>query len=203
MNADLVAADPCTMGPCAMLLGTLLMESPKSETSSEVVRGICAMDLVNEWPYGTAEEKKGIASLFEDARGLSLDTLDREYHHLFVGPNNLQAPPWGSVYLDSEAVVFGDSCVALVRWMRENGVALHEDSSREPADQIGRVLVLLAWLCDNEPALVDDYLRLHVLTWAFRYFEGLEAAAEGPFYRAVAKLASATLADIAVCRGLK
>ena len=81
------------------------------------------MDLVNEWPYGTAEEKKGAALLLKEARKLSLETLDREFHHLFVGPNDLEAPPWGSVYLDSEAVVFGDSCMSLVRWMKENGIA--------------------------------------------------------------------------------
>ena len=44
------------------------------------------MDLVNEWPYGTAEEKKGAALLLKEARKLSLETLDREFHHLFVGP---------------------------------------------------------------------------------------------------------------------
>ena len=198
MNADLVDT-----GSCAMLLGTLFIESPKSGAVADVVRGICEMDLVNEWPYGATGEKEAIALLLKKVRELSPDALDREYHHLFVGPNNLEAPPWGSVYLDSEAVVFGDSCMALVRWMRAHGIALHEDSSREPADQIGRVLVLLAWLCDNDPDLVDDYLQQHVLTWVFRYFERLETASEGLFYRAVARLASITLADIAARRGLK
>lgn len=161
------------------------------------------MDLVNEWPYGTAEEKKGAALLLKEARKLSLETLDREFHHLFVGPNDLEAPPWGSVYLDSEAVVFGDSCMSLVRWMKENGIASQEGPSREPADQIGRMFMLLAWLCENDPDLVDEFLQQHLLTWAFRYFEQLEAASEGSFYRGVAKLASTTLSDIAAQRGLK
>lgn len=198
-----MGADFANAAPCATLLGTLLMESPKGDTTSKIVRGLCEMDLVNEWPYGTAEEKKDAALLLKEAGELSLETLDREFHHLFVGPNDLEAPPWGSVYLDSEAVVFGDSCMSLVRWMKENGIASQEGPSREPADQIGRMFMLLVWLCENDPDLVDEYLQQHLLTWAFRYFEQLEAASEGSFYRGVAKLASTTLSDIAAQRGLK
>ena len=73
---------------------------------------------------------------------------------------------------------------------------------RPPTDQIGRMLVLLGWMCENEPSLVDDYLRLHLLTWAPRYFERLEAAADGPFYRAVAELSALTLRGVAEQRGL-
>ena len=197
MNAELA-----NTSSCAMLLGTLLMQSPKSGAIAEVARSLCEMDLVGEWPFGSRGELAEVADLLKKARALSPAELDREFHRLFVGPQHLDAPPWGSVYLDSEAVVFGDSCVALTRWMRANGIALHEGPSREPADHIGRMLVLLGWICENDSSLVDDYLRLHLLTWAPRYFERLETAAEGPFYRALAKLAALTLEDIARQRGL-
>ena len=74
-----MGADFANTAPCATLLGTLLMESPKGDTTSKIVRGLCEMDLVNEWPYGTAEEKKDAALLLKEARGLSLETLDREF----------------------------------------------------------------------------------------------------------------------------
>ncbi len=34
----------------------------------------------------------------------------------------LPAPPWGSVWLDKENVLFGDSTLALREWMRANGI---------------------------------------------------------------------------------
>ena len=126
---------------------------PHSEIArAEAIEGLFELDLEKEWPYGSRGELRDVAALLEDARALSLRDLDREFHHLFVGPQHLEAPPWGSVYLDAEAVVFGDSCKDLVRWMRRHGIALHEGASREPADQIGRMLVLLSWICRNDPS---------------------------------------------------
>lgn len=197
MNAELT-----NTSSCATLLGTLLMQSPKSGPVAEAAKGLCDMDLENEWPFGSSSELAEAATLLEEARSYSLERLDREFHHLFVGPNHLDAPPWGSVYLDAESVVFGDSCIELVRWMRANGIALHESDSREPADQIGRMLVLLSWICENEPVLADDYLELHLLTWAPKYFRRLKTAANDPFYRALAILSAITIKDIASQRGL-
>ncbi len=52
----------------------------------------------------------------------------------------LPAPPWGSVWLDKESVLFGDSTLALRQWMRENGIALEADGN-EPEDHFGTVLL--------------------------------------------------------------
>lgn len=197
MNAEFT-----NTGSCATLLGTLLIQSPKSGPVAEAADGLCIMDLENEWPFGSQSELAKIATLFKAASHCSPERLDREFHRLFVGPHHLDAPPWGSVYLDAEAVVFGDSCIELDRWMRANGIALCENVSREPADQIGRMLILLSWICENEPALIDDYLEIHLLTWAPSYFKQLGAAASEPFYSALAKLATITLEDIAIQRGL-
>lgn len=197
MNAELT-----NTSSCATLLGTLLMQSPKSGPVAEAAKGLCAMDLESEWPFGSSGELTEVAALLGKARNYSPVQLDREFHHLFVGPHHLDAPPWGSAYLDAESVVFGDSCVELTRWMRANGIALHEDGCREPADQIGRMLVLLSWICENEPVLADDYLELHLLTWAPKYFERLKTAASDPFYRALAMLSTITIRDIANQRGL-
>ena len=117
-----------------------------------------------------------------------------------MGPGKLAAPPWGSVYLDSESVLFGDSCVALQRWMRARGIQLHEGESREPVDHIGRMLVLLSWLSDNQPDQVGPFLDEHLMTWALRYFEQLGPAAAGTLYEPLWRLALLTLEAIAQSR---
>ena len=111
-----------------------------------------------------------------------------------------QRSPWGSVYLDSESVLFGDSCIALGRWMRARGIELHEGESREPVDHIGRMLVLLSWLCDNQPDQVIPFMEEHLMTWAPRYFAQLEPAAAGTLYEPLGHLASLTLEGVPLLR---
>lgn len=64
----------------------------------------------------------------------------RKRQRLFIGPWALPAPPRGSVWLDKESVLFGDSTLALRQWMRENGIALEADGN-EPEDHFGTVLL--------------------------------------------------------------
>lgn len=67
---------------------------------------------------------------------------------LFIGPWALPAPPWGSVWLDKESVLFGDSTLALREWMRASGIALALERN-EPEDHFGTLLLLAAWLCET------------------------------------------------------
>lgn len=120
----------------------------------------------------------------------------RAFHHLFVGPGHLEAPPWGSVYTDHEKVCFGESCLELGLWMRKHGIE-RLAARTEPADHIGRMLSLLSWLAQHRPELVGEYLSQHLLTWGRHYFERFMPVAqrEGhPLYCAAAVLADELLA---------
>lgn len=181
---------------CALLLGTLFLERPALPHCKEIIRGLAAMKLAEEWPWGTAEDLHAVSEELARTGRADIHETDRAYHRLFVGPRKLAAPPWGSVYLDSEAVVFGDSCLAISRWMRAQGIELHEAESREPIDHIGRMLALLSWLASNRPELVGEFLDQHLLPWAPTYLEKLNSAAEGSFYQALAHLTAITLASI-------
>ena len=94
---------------CALLLGTLFLERPALPHCKEIIRGLAAMNLAEEWPWGTAEDLHAVSEELARTGRADIHETDRAYHRLFVGPRKLAAPPWGSVYLDSEAVVFGDS----------------------------------------------------------------------------------------------
>ena len=84
--------------------------------------------------------------------------------------------------------------------MRARGIQLHEGESREPVDHIGRMLVLLSWLSDNQPDQVGPFLDEHLMTWALRYFEQLGPAAAGTLYEPLRRLALLTLEAIAQSR---
>lgn len=122
------------------------------------------------------------------------DTLTAEYRRLFVGPAPKAAPPWGSVYTDKDQVVFGASTLELRDWLRRNGIAVNRtDDSDEPEDHIGTMLVLLAWLADEKPPAVEEYLRDHLLPWAPHFLELMEGAADLPFFQSLAALTRLTL----------
>lgn len=123
------------------------------------------------------------------------DALVWEYRRLFVGPGHLVAPPWGSVYTDRECVIFGLTTLELRRWMRENRIKVAEDKG-EPEDHIGTMLSLMAWIAEQRPELLPEYLRDHLLTWAPHYLDVLERETVHPFFRGLVQLTRESLAGL-------
>lgn len=176
----------------ASVLGSLLVANPKHD-DYRLAREFRDTDLQACWPFGSDEELARIGRK-RDAEGEeSLDQISRDYERLFVGPAHLEAAPWGSVYLDPDQIVFGDSEIALRKWERERGITTKAEGSREPADHIGRMFILLAVLANERPCLVTEYLTDHLMPWAPRYFELLGSAARTGFYRCIADLGAITL----------
>ncbi|OUO87599.1 DMSO reductase maturation protein DsmD [Gordonibacter sp. An230] len=188
-------------------LAPFFLQDPLTGDAGASFDAMAALDVDDaaaEWPFaeeGEAREALGlmVAGL---ADGRKADALVWEYRRLFVGPAPKPAPPWGSVYTDRECVVFGASTLELRAWMRTRGIA-RLGGEREPEDHIGLMLALMAWIARNRPADLDDYLRLHLLTWAPHYLDELAEAASHPFYEGLARLTGITLEGIRVERGLE
>ena len=141
-------------------------------------------------------------AMSEDGTFCGDDDLMWEYRRLFIGPGAKPAPPWGSVYTDRECVVFGDTTLELRAWMREHGVARIVDE-RTPEDHIGLLLALMAWLAQYQPENLEEFLRLHLLTWAGHFLDELAEAAEHPFYEGLARLTKASLDGLQDALGLE
>ena len=196
------------------LLAPLLLEDPARPALAPLLRRLAAADaaqLAGEWPLcrlGAEDALETACAQLVDGARLALDQpllVSRSFHHLFVGPAHLVAPPWGSVYTDHEKVRFGESCLDLHLWMRRQGIERLTDET-EPADHIGRLLSLLSWIAAQRPELVEEYLREHVLTWSHHYFELLAPVAEAegcPLYCAVGMLADELLLSAQERMGLE
>lgn len=83
----------------------------------------------------------------------------------------MEAPPWGSVYLDKEEVVFGESTLAFRAFLRECNLDFNT-AQNEPEDQVGLILMVLGILLeqgriDRATTLLDKHLN----TW-FEQFIG-------------------------------
>ncbi|HCH7899821.1 TPA: Tat proofreading chaperone DmsD [Klebsiella oxytoca] len=173
----------------ARTLGALFSFAPDSEQAAPLVAALRDGSWRSQWPYAVTV---GLAALFarEDD-----EPLPDAWQRLFIGPWALPAPPWGSVWLDKESVLFGDSTLALREWMRATGIALSEQRS-EPEDHFGTLLLLAAWLCESaQDEAFNQLLAWHLLPWSGRFLSVFVAEANQPFYQALGQLAQETLAQ--------
>ncbi|AOV96560.1 DMSO reductase maturation protein DsmD [Edwardsiella hoshinae] len=177
------------MALTARALGALLYSAPESKQAAPLVAVLRQPQEVRRWPYGTPAQREHCATLLAAPAD---ESLAEAHQRLFIGPHALAAPPWGSVYLDRESVLFGDSTLALRQWMRAQGIDWQSDS-REPEDHIGLLLLLVAWLAEGQPQLLAPLLQQHLLPWSGRYLTLLSQAADHPFYQGVAALSALTL----------
>lgn len=187
-------------------LGPFFLQDPKTGEAGAAFQALAALDVdaaAAEWPFADEAEARACLALMKEglAHGIEDDDLVWEYRRLFVGPAPKPAPPWGSVYTDRECVVFGESTLALRAWMRAQGIARLVDD-KTPEDHIGLMLLLMAWIARNQPADLDDYLRLHLLPWSSHFLDELAEAAKQPFYEGLARLAKASLEGIQSERAL-
>ena len=187
-------------------LGPFFLQDPKTGEAGAAFQALAALDVdaaAAEWPFAGEAEARACLALMKEglAHGIEDDDLVWEYRRLFVGPAPKPAPPWGSVYTDRECVVFGESTLALRAWMRAQGIARLVDD-KTPEDHIGLMLVLMSWIARNQPADLDDYLRLHLLPWSSHFLDELAEAAKQTFYEGLARLAKASLEGIQSERAL-
>lgn len=173
----------------ARTLGALFSYAPNSAHITPLVAAFQDGSWQQQWPFPVAAP---LASAFTAS---TEESLPEAWQRLFIGPWALPAPPWGSVWLDKESVLFGDSTLALREWMRTNGIALDAERN-EPEDHFGTLLLLAAWLCETEQdALFSQLLAWHLLPWSGRFLSVFVDHAAHPFYEALGQLAQATLAQ--------
>ncbi|PSU26094.1 MULTISPECIES: molecular chaperone TorD family protein [Photobacterium] len=115
-------------------------------------------------------------------------TLSVWHDQLFTGVGEMAAPPWGSVYLDKESVVFGDSTLAFRHFLQQNGIEF-EAKHNEPEDQFGLMVMVIASLIEDQRfEAVTELLSDHLLPWSEYYLQLLQQAAPVGAYRDLAEL---------------
>ncbi|MFA9488597.1 MULTISPECIES: Tat proofreading chaperone DmsD [unclassified Mannheimia] len=175
----------------ARILGSLFFYAPSVPQNQPLV----ALFQTDEWLADCdflSESKR--SEIQQNLQKISDEQLEADYQALFIGPNALPAPPWGSVYLDKESVVFGESLLTLRKFLQSNGIQFSLNQN-EPEDHIGLMLMLTAYLAEENPELLKPFLAEHFLTWAYRFFE-LFNAENVPFYQGLGRLAEALLNDL-------
>lgn len=174
----------------ARVLGALFYYSPESHENAPLVQALLTDDWQAQWPLD-AEALAPVAAMFKTH---SEESLPQAWQRLFIGPYALPSPPWGSVWLDRESVLFGDSTLALRQWMRENGIQF-EMQQNEPEDHFGSLLLLAAGLPRMIVIMNANNSARHLFPWSSRFLDVFIDHAGHPFYQALGQLARLTLAQ--------
>jgi TorA maturation chaperone TorD len=150
-----------------------------------------------------------IASMRREWIGLGneINELCVDYARLFVGPYALLAPPYGSVYLDRERQVMGNSTMDVCTRYEEAGLEL-AGHFKEPPDHIAAELEFLYFLIFKaldaaEHADMESFSRYlekrkhflsdHLGAWISDFQWNVEEKAETNFYKNLARATGAII----------
>lgn len=186
----------------AKTLSRLYLDAP----DLPLLEQLDAIDLALIWPFPhNAVSLKAFDNLSSCLRKQSLDSLEAdlqdEHMRLFTGAGMPKAPIWGSVYLDEENLLMGESTAALENYLRTSGlVALSED--RGPLDHLGYILSALAVFLERLNPENPDWseisilLEEHLLPWSGRFLELQGQYAKTAFYQSIGILADGFLTSL-------
>ncbi|GAM71809.1 oxidoreductase component of anaerobic dehydrogenases [Vibrio sp. JCM 19236] len=116
----------------------------------------------------------------------SEESLNHEFQTLFSGIGTMPAPPWGSVYLDKDRVIFGHSTVDYRQFLHRHDVDM-DTGTREPEDQFGLMLMAYSYLLEmNKVKAAIELLEKHLLPWAIDYLELLSNSTDIKYFKLLA-----------------
>jgi TorA maturation chaperone TorD len=145
-----------------------------------------------------------------------IDELAIDHARLFVGPFALLAPPFGSVYLEGERRLMGDSTLAVGECYREVGLEVAAGFNGTP-DHIAAELEFMHFLSVKEiEALAGEdlvrarhfrqkqksFLERHLAAWVPDFSRSVEDQAQTRLYKSLAAATRMFIeSDFDQCRG--
>lgn len=189
-------------------LGRVFLEPPQESFINHIVSD----HLYEEWPFSTAagtETARGLdmlQTLCRQWRPDMLDSLGQEYTQLFIGLERTLAPPYESVYLSRDHIMFERQTLEIREFYRREGLEI-PNLHQEPDDHIGYELMFAAFLCSRQPSSYRDTLKQflinHPLKWADMFCRRVWDNASGDYFRGHALLTRGTLLQLAQWVGIE
>ncbi|SDC00070.1 MULTISPECIES: TorD/DmsD family molecular chaperone [unclassified Candidatus Frackibacter] len=157
-------------------------------TSTEVI-----FDDLREYAVSLQDEGKKISNI---------EDLKVDYSKLFVGPFDLFAPPYGSIYLEKERKVMGDSTINVLNKYKQAGLKVADDFKDAP-DHIIMELEFMYFLTFNQIEAINssdfsstlhylemqrDFLGNHLRVWISEFTDRILNNTNTEFYKILAKL---------------
>ncbi len=161
-----------------------LLRSPPEQALLDHVAELAAVEQTND-ELSLAMSMLGLA-----ARDSAPETIDAEYHALFIGLGRGELVPFASWYLtgflmEKPLSVLRDDLAML-------GFERHSDT-REPEDHVAALSEVMAMLISDGQDLSRQmyFFGAHLAPWVERLFTDLSTAKNAVFYRAVGRFGNA------------
>jgi TorA maturation chaperone TorD len=135
----------------------------------------------------------------------TLESLAVEHARLFIGPFQLVAPPYGSIYLDDAKTVMGDSTARVAAFYHNCGLQLADDFHELP-DHFAVELEFMSFLAFKQReaevsgdkaeearivGMQQEFLGRFLLPWLEPFTSAIINDGEAPFYQAIARCTAA------------
>jgi TorA maturation chaperone TorD len=160
--------------------------------------------LVNEigsFSPALGAQAQALCETFPPADDPTWEALRVAHARLFVGPFDLLAPPYGSVYLDGERIVMGPSTLEVQQHYLAAGVDIQDEASGPPDHVVMELefMYFLAYQCatTQEGRYLDAskaFLQAHLARWFPAFAARVQEHAPHAFYRALALVAAGFVA---------
>ena len=124
-----------------------------------------------------------------------LKELQIEYSRLFVGPFQLDAPPYSSVYLDKQGLVMGESTQQAIEFYVKAGLdpalEIHEPPDHIRVELEFMYFLLFRKVMDKNNQFLDisyEFMEKHLTHWVFTFTNKIKDCTESKFYIRLAEL---------------
>ena len=159
-------------------------------------------NLKNSANYFSKEVEELAQQCKDSFNSAELDKLKIDHSQLFVGPFELKAHPYGSVYLDDGRQIMGDSTLEVIKKYQAAGLNT-DDKFKEPPDHISIELEFMYYLIFNSVEELkkdnletvkkyyeqqEDFLANSLLSWAKEFSQAIIKNAQTEAYSDLAKL---------------
>ncbi len=177
-----------------LLAEEVFSEAPFGETQPQVMEGLM---LLHTWNQAALE--RPLADVVRE--------LEEDCQNLLVGMREILAPPWESVYLTHERLLFQAPTIQVRQWYRRFGLEI-ENIGREPEDHMGLELIFVAHLASLATEALSqgdqtrylelvqaqrDFLQEHLLKRAQLWCKDMIEHARTDFYRGAALMVRGAL----------
>lgn len=131
-----------------------------------------------------------------------ISELQTDFTRLFIGGNEVLAPPWESVYFNENRMIFQEQTLQVRQWYRQFGLE-SEKKNQEPDDHLALEVSFLAGLARRALQAYEDgnqqhvkqlieaklqFMAEHPLRWVETWNELVNENARTDFYRGVGLL---------------
>jgi TorA maturation chaperone TorD len=210
LSADLFLA----FGMSFRFLSQVYLEVPDNKFMEKIFRN----NLFFDWPV--AENQKTVSKGLKILRDYSsqwqpefTEALKRDYTRLFIGLEKILAPPYASVYLSEDHLLYEKPFLDVRRFYEKLDLSVNP-MNREPDDHIGFELYCLSFLCQNAANAAEEhdikkfhgyqtalreFLSEHLNTWLDSFLSQVKDKAQASFYRGVAFLTLGLVESLSGC----